>query len=633
MAGLGSSARVVLLVLAAAAVAAGFGLGRLSTALDPSPEAALSTEAARDDPATARDRALLLAAQDLARGMAASGLETAEILYRLHQPVERLKVDVPPDGVLDTALGLSPQLLRWPGAEEGVEVMFEIGRVDSSGEVRALLRRRVELGTGAARKPWHPVRIDLAEDAGRSVELIFRKSVRMADGSPGAPVFELDPADLVFWRLPRVRPRRLETKNVLLISLDTLRADHLGFMGYGRDTSPNLDRLAGSSVVFNRCFSQAPWTTPSHFSILTGTLPATHRAVAPFWAETRTWNAAVPHLAEMLREAGYLTGAFTTRGAVSPAFGFFAGHDFYNETTEQGGTDVEEIFAKAAGWIEQHADRSFYLFLHTYEPHWPFIDRHFVDAEGIAADDPAFEVALYDGDIRRADLHLGKVLDALERAGLRDETLIVVTSDHGEEFAALSSREIASPTYFGHGHTLYDDLLHVPLVIAGMEDGAGAGRTARVDAQVRSIDILPTLLDALGLAAAGSVEGVSLLPWISGERADDLPSLSGAPTYGTERVGLRDGGWKYIRRLSYGHLAHSPGHPLTPPHELYDLGADPGETRNLAKERPEMLETLGRRLDALQPEAASVEGGHPDGPPDGPDAALRESLRSLGYIR
>ena len=352
--------------------------------------------------------------------IAALGSQTAEVLYTLHSEIERVEVDVPERGTLDTASGIDPAILQ---IFEG-EVTFEVGAIDANGDAIRLYRKSYPVHGGArASFAWQPVTVDLSRFAGQQIVLLFRKTWDKEGGSDQRRVFDLAPPDLMFWREPEVRPARLAgAKNVILLSIDTLRADHLGFMDYRRDTSPHLDRLANDSVVFTQCYSQAPWTTPSHFSILTGLYPTHHGGNRPQHDMQRSWDDRLPTVATLLTERGYKSAAFTGTAAMSARFGFYKDFDFYAQNRQdEDGSDVDVIFAKATSWIRQHQDRSFFLFLHTYEPHWPYADRHFVEAEGIDENDEWPNLlALYDGDIRRTDAYVGRLLELLEQLGLLD---------------------------------------------------------------------------------------------------------------------------------------------------------------------------------------------------------------------
>ncbi len=566
-------------------------------------------------------------------GMSMLDYESAEILYALHQPTEVLRFEVPERGILDTGIGFDPMFRE---IVDGA-ARFEIALRQAEGDFEVIFSKSFNLrGSDKDLRTWQHVTVDLSAYAGHEVVLAFNKSFTPAGSSPPADTFGVGPADLMFWRKPRVRPQNLEgRKNVILVSLDTVRADHLHYMGYQRETSPTLDRLAREGVYFTNCISQAPWTTPSHFSILTSTYPTTHGANQPVQNKSRRWNVRLPTMAEILVERGYSAVAFTGRGSISAEYGFLKGFDFYNETKRDDATggDVEGVTAKAVRWLRRNKSRTFFLFFHTYEPHAPYDDDHYVaDAGQLSAVEE--KIARYDGDIRRADAYLGKLIEALEELSLLDDTLLVVTSDHGEELD-----EARWDTEWTHGHSLYDELLEVPLIFHGL---GGDDQGVRVDHQVRSIDVLPTILDDLGISGADSTfQGESLRGMIEGTLREPLPAYSEATTYGTERESLRSGGYKYIHRRSYGRLIYSDslGLRMTPVHELYDLDQDPGETRNLAPENTAKVEEMIAVIGSVFPERGDLESASA-GKEDASEPLLDlnqspellETLRSLGYI-
>ncbi len=571
------------------------------------------------------------------RDFATLDLESSEILHTLHQPVESLRRDVPAGGILDTALGVHPGILDiFLG-----KIRFDVRAREDGSAWETIFRKAYSLSdTDMSR--WDEVTVDLSKYEGRSIEIQFLKSHETKTSAKLREVYDLGPTDFMFWRKPRVRPLRLPgQKNVILISLDTLRADHLSFMGYPRQTSPTLDRLARNGVAFTQCISQAPWTTPSHFSMLTGTYPTIHGGDRPFQEKRRWWNDHLPTMADILDTHGYTTGAFTGRGSISAEFGFYKGFDFYNESErDANGSDIYTIVNKAIEWLRSNKTRTFFLFVHTYEPHGPFSDDYFVLKERISTEDVlGHKIARYDGDIRHTDFYIGKLVAAMEELSLLDKTILVITSDHGED---LFEREIARPVNlnplrgakdYDHGHSLYDDLLRVPLIYHGLGPEA---RQNRVESQVRSIDILPTIIDYLDLRPMAGIQGESLRRHIEGAREEDLPAFSEATSYGTRRESVRTGDFKYIRRISYGELIYdsSAGFPLTPVHELYNLTVDHGETRNIAAAEPGKLKELQELLQILLPSRALSDD---EAPRElkldfQEDPELIEELRSLGYV-
>lgn len=437
-------------------------------------------------------------------------------------------------------------------------------------------------------------------------------------------------------------PGPSERQGAVLVLLDTLRADRVGAYDYERDTTPAIDRLAAEGALFEQVVTNASWTLPAVAGLLSGrTLTAK--------VFDRTLGTS---LVEVLADAGVRTAAFTEGGYVSAVFDMDRGFQDYRETEgpvrlrirgqpvslpSDGG--IERTFAEAIDWLDGVDDERFFLLVHTYEPHTPYRRRQW--AEGI---DPGrlgetFEIldtrrvlglqppltpeeleyvsGLYDGGVEQADRHVGLLVDALERRGLLERTLLVVTSDHGESLGFRSEHIVGD-----HGHAVYDELVRVPLVL---RDPYARRPAQRVSTQVRTLDVMPTVLDWLGEAVPPGLQGRSLLPLLRGEAGEHRVALTRTLPVGRKgaRASLRDGHHKLIVN-----------DPLTAPEgraiEVYDLHADPGEQQNLAD--AELRDRLQARLErALEPVRRA---GAPDlRPPDVLPDDLRERLESLGYVQ
>jgi len=376
-------------------------------------------------------------------------------------------------------------------------------------------------------------------------------------------------------------PRR---HNLLLITIDTLRADALGVYGQTRPTSPNLDALARKGTLFEHCLASVPSTLPSHASILTGRQPYSHgvRANAGYALPPESVT-----LAEVLRDYGYRTAAEIAAPVIGRRTFLNQGFEHYRDLES---ADVErlsvlirgevgELVERSALDVTKHAtrfllsvgDRPFFLWLHYFDPHAFYTPPE--PFRGMFPGDP------YHGEVRFVDEQFGQVMRALHRADLDERTLVVVTSDHGEGLGDHGEET--------HAFFVYDSTLRVPLIFwaPGL---VPAGQ--RIGALVRSVDIAPTLLDLLGLFPLGQAEGVSLRPLIDGARQDLAlagygESLEPVQLFGASMLRtLRSGEWKYIHKVSP---------------ELYSIRSDPGETRNLASERPEIVEDLRGRLRRL----------------------------------
>ena len=336
--------------------------------------------------------------------------------------------------------------------------------------------------------------------------------------------------------------------NVLLISIDTLRPDHLGCYGYKRDTSPNIDRMAQKGAIFLNTVSTTCWTLPAHISMLTGTDISVHGVTN----DGVSLHRGIPLLAEILQQKGYRTAAFCSSPYLNPAFGFDRGFDIYHNTDLENDGFEDTVFLEdrdqwqavheevtsprierlAVDWLGRQKEDPFFLFIHFWDPHFDFIppapydtrfdldykgnvnSRHFMFNKDINADmaprDLEHIIALYDGEIAFTDYHLGRVINRLKELGLFEKTLIIITGDHGEEFFEHGNK--------GHRITLYDESVKIPLIVIlpGMDlKGIKIARQAGI------IDIAATILDFLGLPIKLPMHGRSLLPLLEGEDIDD----------------------------------------------------------------------------------------------------------------
>ena len=401
----------------------------------------------------------------------------------------------------------------------------------------------------------------------------------------------------------RPRPRW----NVLLISIDTLRADHLGAYGFPRPTSPTIDALAREGVLFKNARTPVPMTLPAHVSMLTGTLPPTHGLRDNM--QNRLPDAATT-LAEMLKARGFATGAVVSSFVLDRRFGTGQGFDSYDDhfqvehkigdLNERKGDEATRV---ATAWLESHKERPFFLFLHLYDPHDPY-----EPPEPFAS---RWKEHPYEGEVAFADHCAGLVLEKLRQLGLYDETLIVVTGDHGEMLGEHGE--------LNHGFFIYEGALRVPLVMRVPRAQAGS---RQVDVPVSLIDIVPTVVSLVGAPVPKEVQGVDLSPWLSGRGAGGggrpLYAETVTPTryYGASSLlGVVVDGWKYIE---------------TSRPELYDLRSDPAEAVNLLEGEPKRAEALGRTLVTILAAAGRAPGTAPESA--GLDEAARQRLAALGYL-
>jgi arylsulfatase A-like enzyme len=394
--------------------------------------------------------------------------------------------------------------------------------------------------------------------------------------------------------------------NLIILGVDTLRPDHLGCYGYGRATSPSIDKLAAAGALFENTVSQSSWTLPSFTSLMTSLYPHQHGALHGI----TEIGSGFPTLAGLLAENGYATGALVNAAVLSPETKFNRGFTYYDLPTATARL-ADGTTQDALKWIDQNRGKPFFLFLHYYDPHMPYappvpydtlfdgswagrVGRSFdirdyhPDAQAIRFEDTATPEewrhieALYDGEIAFTDRAIGDLLDGLAKRRLRDRTLIVLVGDHGEEFYEHGN--------YGHGHCLFGEVINVPLVFA-LADAIPEG--LRIGGQVRVIDVMPTVLDLLGIESASHFEGVSLVPLLTGQGSvaagtDCLfPSTlaySEGILHGPPKASVTARPWKLILDLTTGREA------------FFNLGDDPDEMENLVTKKPDPYRALSTAL-------------------------------------
>ncbi|MEQ8762978.1 MAG: sulfatase-like hydrolase/transferase [Planctomycetota bacterium] len=382
--------------------------------------------------------------------------------------------------------------------------------------------------------------------------------------------------------------------NVLIITIDTLRADRVGCYGSDSGATPHLDALAARGVRIEQAFTAAPITLPSHASILTGAYPTRHGVRMN---GTDRLDDRLPTLAERLARTGYRTGAFVSAYVVTRPFGLGRGFDHYDDAV---GTELERDAGATRqafeAWSDQATERPFFAWVHFFDPHLP---RR-------APDDLAKRFSDgYDAEIASVDREIGRLFDWLEERGELERTLVVVTSDHGEGLG-----EHGEMTHF---FFIYDSTMRVPMLFAG--PGVPKGKV--LDRGVgRTIDIAPTVLDALDLSVPETMQGRPL--WKTIREGGRLPEAAYLESF-APRLSM---GWSELRglRTDRDKLIEAP----TP--ELYDTSEDPGELENLATERTERLEAMRRALPQESgPDVMEVQTG-------AADQTVLENLNRLGYL-
>lgn len=523
--------------------------------------------------------------------------ETHEALYGTQEP---WRISVPQNAMFETYVGLDR--LSWlRDSADGVQ--FSVQLEDSSGAVTEIAGDSFNPLQNEADRVWRMLQADLSAYAGQMVTL--RLTVDTRENSRG---------DYAYWGSPIIYERSdaEDAVPVIFISCDTLRADHLSCYGYERETSPNLDMFRKDAVLFENAMCTVAWTLPSHVSMFTGLYPKNHGVTRTTYMPEQ-----IETLAEKLGGAGYLTAAYTgVEGYLSTIYGFSHGFDVYN--TPNLYRDVEDTLALTHAWLDKHQRDSFFLFMHNFDIHAkssddsegasdlfaklpyhpPRADQvHF--AKGLPVplplqfkdsriptgarflelgtfgkmkfDEDVIEylVALYDDGIRYVDSELEKLFDSLKERGLYDKALIVVTSDHGEEFGEHDS----------YSHTqIYQETHHVPLLIK-FPEGKYAGDS--VSSVVSLTDLYPTILDVVGVEAPPGLDGESLIGLIEGTATPRDKAYG----YIRSQWAVRTGDWHMVSDEAKGQT------------ELFDFPNDPLESNDIAAKHPDEVEEL--RTDLL----------------------------------
>lgn len=419
--------------------------------------------------------------------------------------------------------------------------------------------------------------------------------------------------------------------NIVLISIDSLRADHLGCYGYERDTSPTIDRLASEGVRFERAISQAPWTLPSHASLFTGLYGRTHQTDDL----VKRLPDGIPTIASELSDYGYNTRGIVSGTFMQKRFGLDSGFDEYDDELAQVNHKRSHetitspvIHGKATAMLE-NLSPPFFLFLHYWDVHYDFAppaphdtrfdldyagnitSKRFMKNERINVDMPRADlehlVALYDGEISWVDAHIERLLAVLDEQGFTENTVIILTADHGDEFFEHGAK--------GHSHSLYDELLHVPLIVRG--PGVKAGAT--VPQAVELVDVLPTVMDLTRTDTPAGAQGRSLIGALRGEPLAPEPVFSQTTRARKDKDAEWTDAWSVESELRKWTTFTEAGVP----NELYDIATDPGETTSLGSDDAELsalLEDWRKRV----PKGETVLNS-------GVDAATMRRLEALGY--
>ena len=546
-------------------------------------------------------------------------------------------IEVPEKARLEFGYGLMRSL---PGSAR-FPVEFTI-RLQDNGTAKDIFSARIE--PSDREKYRFDETIDLEAYAGSKVRLEF--GTRIASKKPISSQFISD----AYWFNPVLYPDKPpadDAPNIILVSLDTLRPDHLKSYGYSRETSPHLDALLRDGVTFRKTISTAPSTLRAHMSLFTGLNNNRHQV---YTTDSRLHDK-IPTLTEFLRDRGYTTCALTGGGRVSARFGFDRGFDRYLESS---GTlhvrdKPEVLWGMAHNWLERNRNKRFFLFLHTYQIHGPYENDHPLGKEFLSPDAewkaidlrrqlnsmnsripskyiPLSEqqkqniISLYDGEIRYTDDALIRPLvETLKTMELYDDTWIIIVSDHGEEFYEHKM--------WLHGLQLYDELIHV-LCFMKFPHSRYKGHT--IDRNMRLTDIMPTILEELDIAPKKfDIDGRDLMPLI--RRKKDALRIAYADIPGRlipGRVAVVVDNYKLILNRERTDVSTNPYNP--PELELYDLDSDPQEQINLADREYATVKSLLEKIEKyIEVEKASRGLG---GERVDLDAELVERLKALGYI-
>ena len=407
-----------------------------------------------------------------------------------------------------------------------------------------------------------------------------------------------------------------KTASVILITLDTTRADRMGFLGSQLGLTPNLNEVARQGAIFSKAYAHVPLTTPSHATILTGTYPQfNHLGVlgTPLAKD-------LPYVPDLLHAHGYTTAAFVGSQVLDPksaaAPGFGRGFDVYDagfHTRREGEsryTSEERrataVVSHALAWLKKQPHMPFFLWVHLYDPHDPYEPPEPFKSK--------YAVAPYDGEIAYVDSALGKLFAALKADGLYDSSVIAIVADHGE---ALGEHGEES-----HGFFLYDETIHVPLLIK-LPMGRGAG--VQVDKPVGLVDLAPTLLRAIGAEVPSAMQGRSLLPLIMGRKSDPGASVEADQgAYAETDYPAHAFGWSWLRSLRTGKYLYVDA----PRRELYDVSTDAKAEHNLADASPGVADTLQAQLEEFRKRTSGRGGAKPARL----TPQMAEKLQSLGYV-
>jgi len=431
--------------------------------------------------------------------------------------------------------------------------------------------------------------------------------------------------------------------NVILIVPDALRADHLGCYGYGRPTSPQIDKFAADALLFEKAMSNSPWTKPSMGSVFTSRYPHEHKAFA--WMDNLSDECLT--IAEIFRNRNYATFAIQTNPSITEKHNFKQGFQYYHEMVQEKGETVTSNFNS---WVKRHKKKPFFAYLHYMDTHVPYnapqefskifglkddamftpgefqtMDVRLLGEMGLSKHDKQSLVNLYDASIKYFDSNFAKIVNNLKKLGILNKTIIILTSDHGEEFWEHDG--------FAHGHTVYNELLHVPLIIGYSPHLPGT----QIKSYVELLDFFPTILSLVRMRNDFKLRGRDLATAAPANKQINKEILFEGVLFGYERKGIIKDGWKLIENTGVKNIGAL--HPLGdltkykyPKYktgfELYNINQDFSEKYNLINNYPQIAVILKRhllafrmsRLDSKQQRKSKLK-------------EKLDDLKSLGYIK
>ena len=532
----------------------------------------------------------------------------------------RFKVRVPPRALMTFAIAISETSVKNAASLPADRLRFAISVGETIPDTE-IFAREIHL---SRRNEWIEQVVDMQAFEEREIWMSFKTSM------PGPYSGELSVTGLFADPVLHDRARYREGRSVVVISIDTLRRDHTSLYGYQRRTTPGLDALAQESVVFEDAISTSSWTLPAHASLFTSTYPSVHGAVNLDLGLQQNRIG----LPSILSNYGFFSQAIVTHLYLSKQYGFDNGFDRHRYLPE---TRAAEVSKQAMQFLQAKGDRDFFLFLHYYDPHWHYdppapYDKAFDpnyqgSATGVWWDfkdktkekiDPAelnHIISLYDGEILYTDHYVQEVVREMKRLGVFDKSLIIVTSDHGEEFLDHGSWE--------HQKTLYEEQLRIPLLLKLPRSDE---KSSRIEGQVSLIDIAPTILDALSIPVPNSFQGESLLEQVysrsTSGRVQEAWSETEHTLDGSHLIAKRTG---FKNQKSLFTLAEGSRNVV-----LFDLLRDPTEQHPLTEDG--VAEAIGA-LDAFLRNAQAQRGDKVSNPGVKLSPEEEERLRSLGYVR